>query len=222
MRNDDNVIKFIEEQFSDEILMMIRDYHDDYKDKIIDYVIEVKAWNDMVIYDRFNKSSVLKNSKPEICKYLKGNLNFKRDSNYRGWLSSVICHRLKEKCSEMNIGLAQKLVNMSVKYFYFLERGYNICLFSTKLSNFSDEFDIPIDSYILKWIIYNSTEDDEFIESQDKIKPWTKLDDWNTYTLLNTMGKKLLNEKYNFNCLVSETIVWENIKKLKERCDFEL
>ena len=194
------------------------------REKIIEYVVKTKAWNDATIYERYNINSALfknkdKNSiKDSIINYLTNRIDDlgSDDCNYNDWINDVIRYLISNY--KMTFGVAQKLVNMSIKYLYFLELGYDYRLFDDKLlSDYQDEFDVPIDSYILKWTLLNSLFDEILKENVNKLSVWNKINNKDVYQLLQERAKYLLKETFpQYPILIAESEVWSLIKPMKK------
>lgn len=215
MDNNEKIAQnFIKEEFSKAKILLIKKGQ---KSTIIQYVIETKAWNDTIIREKYIKDSPVLGRKQKICDYVTDQIKnlVKEKRDFRDWHNETI-KGLKTNY-QMDCGLAQKLVNMSIKYFYFIELGYAFLPFEGKISEYQAEFDIPVDSYILKWILYNSLLDKIIFEKKKDLSVWTKMADIKIYDILQERAKCLMREIYPGEpLLIAETKVWSKIKSLKE------
>ena len=212
MSNSQEIAKnFIESQFSQEMMISIRENE---IEKIKKYVVETKAWSDATI--SLNYQNKVIDNKDQICKLLLTRFaDLPNENSFILWHKNTL-GQLKDL--GMNLGMGQKIINMAAKYFYFLEIGFELKLFEYSLDDYKDSFDIPLDSYILKWFIYNSQFDDDFSTYGNEFSAWSKLtSDDVYYEFLQPKIKELMNkrEASDLPLLCSETLVWENIKKLK-------
>ena len=209
---------FIESEFNkniQDIISMDMSHKD--KKKMIKYVIETKAWNDATIRERYKGESDVLINKDRIVDYVTDKIN--RLSNeyidFREWHKKVMDDLAG---LNMSCGLAQKLINMSIKYIYFLGVGYDcIVLENNKsITIYQEKFDVPIDSYILKWILYNSLFDKKIKDSLEKLSVWTELKNREIYHLLQERAKYLLREAFpQYPILIAESKVWRQIKSIK-------
>ena len=215
--------KFIEDEFSKTMCQKLENGKIDNKD-LVDYVLKNKAWNDTIIYERKKKGSPVLKKKDKVFEALfDGLLNLNEHSDYQSW-HKVTLNNLSENYFENKFGMAQKFLNMSIKYLFFLELVYNIKLENvTALKLFKEDFDVPIDSFILKWLAYNSIGDEEFVKRANEITGWNKMKS-NIYDFLQDKIKQLLKNIYGetSSVLVAETIVWSEIKDLKSKIDMEI
>jgi len=212
MRSNKEIAKdFIEKQFSKE--MMHRINNDFPKaNELIDYVIG-KAWKDATPYERKISGSKIIEKRNKISEFLSSEIKKLDDCNdYRNWYKEVL-ENLSEEYLGKNYGVAQKLLNMSVKYVYFLEIGYEKQLFSGgSIRRFEDDFDVPIDRFMLNWFLYNALGDEEVANKVGIITCWNKIE-YKTYLFLQPKIKDLLKRKYDRPILISETEVWSSINK---------
>ena len=214
-------IDFLKSEFSNDIINVLKNNSDNNKDEIIKYVIETKAWKDMSIRERYKGSSKILKNKTEICSFLKSEIANLSKKEYKDWFESVYVE-VNQKYG-LNIGLTQKLVNMTLKYFYFIEIGYDVHLFDkVSFGKLATEYDIPIDSYVLKWFLYNIVSDDP--EKARGITSWTKMVDLAMYYDLQRKIKDLLKIRIVGvdSYLISETIVWNGIKKIRTEIKMEI
>lgn len=223
-RDSEIAKKFIEEEFSESMKQSLVDFEANNRDELIDYVIKNKAWNDTIIYERMKKKSQILKKRDDVCEALiKEIRKLNNSSRFQLWHKSTL-ERLAKDFFEANYGMAQKFLNMSIKYIYFLELAYGITLID-KLSFgvFKEDFDVPIDSFILKWLIYNSVEDQEFFERAEEITSWNKMKN-SIYPFVQKKAKELFKERYGEcgSVLIAETLVWSGIKRLKSEIHMEL
>ena len=204
---------FIKGEFSSSMCKLIQKGKAELKD-VINYVIKTKAWKDATIRDRFNKNSDIRKSKETITDYVVKCVNELGTNTfqYRTWHTKVM-KQLKLNYG-MNIGMSQKLINMAIKYLYFLEIGYDFKCFSDfSLLNFQNEFDVPIDSYILKWVLLCSVNDTKINKDGGVKCAWTELDDMEVYKLLQEKAKQLLKKAFpTYPAIVAESVTWNYIK----------
>ncbi len=199
-------------------LRMLTDVEINREEKI-NYIIGIKAWSDAFAYIRYNSSEYSKfiDKQEDIVEYISSRLSSINSNNdYEAWHRETM-DGLKDISSLFTYGLAQKLLNMSIKYFYFLEIGYKCNLFGENtFSDMQQDLDIPIDRFILYWTLYNSINDDEIIQIANSITPWNKMDDFWVYKILQKRIKSILREKYSSisSVLISETLVWSNIRSI--------
>ena len=213
--------KFISEQFSKKMLKLFdNEPVDAYKDDIINYVIKTKAWNDAFIYTKKTDSyKAVEEKQNDIVSYMKRGFEKIQSISFKVWHKKTV----EELVAYYGFthGTAQKFLNMSVKYFYFIEIGYEIkCFAGIELKKFEKDFDIPIDSYILNWLVYNSVDDSEKAEKILKynIKSWNAINSV-SYRPIQEMVKNLLRETYgddDGSLLFYETEVWEKIAGFKK------
>ncbi len=222
---DKNVAKeFIIDEFSKAMKHYLNNDGAKGNDKLLDYILKTKAWNDTIIYEKTKKGSKILNNKGAVCKaFIEEIQKLNVSSNYHKWLEDVLKYLSKEYFED-KYGMAQKYVNMSIKYLYFLEVAYERKLIDNlSLECFKDSFDVPIDSFILKWLIYNSVNDQEFIDRADEITSWNKMS-LDVYPFLEKKVKTLLNETYKEtdSILIAESLAWSSIKELKTKVNMEI
>ena len=210
---------FISKEFS---IKMKNELTDPNKlDRVKDYIIDTKAFSDMIQRERFNKqSSVIKNKKG-ICNFVKGQidkLDEKSVDKFTVWHQEVM--DLLGVNYGLSVGLAQKLINMSIKYYHFIEMGYKKKLCKNGVSRFIKYVDIPLDSFILKWFYYNSVLDDEV--KQKTIPSWTNLTNLDDYRFLQNKIKGLLEKVNHDDCLIAETMIWDGVKEIRNVSGMEL
>lgn len=223
MNEEKVAITFLKTQFNLEMYdSLVRGAQGDLE-VLINYAI-YKAWNDAVIYEKKNKGSRIIKNKPQICNLLKRKIYLLENCNdYRGWLRGTLKF-MSDECFEKKFGISQKFVNMSIKYLYIIEKGLGIRLFpQISFIRFEKDLDVPIDSFILKWFIYNSIGDEQLREHAEEIASWNKMTS-NIYTFLQEKIKVLLNERYEDvdTVLIAETLVWKDIKILKKSIKMEI
>lgn len=101
-----------------------------------------------------------------------------------------LCSELKEKWSVLNVGKAQKWINMTLKYWMLLgnsriesiEKNYKF-------------FHIPIDSFVIKDML------------NEKINPWSKIENYEDYLYYQ---KKLRNKKAENPPIIEEFNFYNN------------
>ena len=109
--------------------------------------------------------------------------------NFDEWHKGT-CKDLKKEMTRAGftgtIGRAQKVINMAFKYLSLLDKKneYNLP---------TDELHMALDSYTLNW--YHSIPDRHY-----KIDAWSKLDDYNTYIIIQGDIKTYINKKPNYFC----------------------
>lgn len=215
---------FIKDQFSKQMKLCLDVTSEKNKELLIDYVLKSKAWNDTIIYERTKKGSKVLKKCADASATLKNEIGkLCENSNYQLWHERML-KKLSEDYFESKYGMAQKFLNMSMKYFYLIEFGYGIELFDNlSLCQFKDDFDVPIDSFILKWLIYNSVGDQEFRDKAQDISSWNKMT-CEIYPFLQTKTKNLLKKRYEDldSILIAETAVWDGIKDLKAKIKMEI
>ena len=216
--------EFIDEQFSKAMKMSLETGLTIDKKTLLEYVLKSKSWNDTIGYERRKSGSQILKNRDDVCEAFTEEIKkLNESSNFQSWHDGAL-KLLAEKFFEKNIGMAQKYLNMSIKYLYFLEIAYEINLIDNlSLERFKDVFDVPIDSFILKWVLFNSVGDEEIEAKAEKISSWNKMRN-DIYPFLQKKTKELLNERYCeiSSILVAETIVWDGIKKLKSKICMDL
>ena len=187
------------------------------KKEILRYIVENKAWVDTTIRERKKDQSEVINNKQQIVKYMIDRLNeLGRDGkSFKSWHRETISGL---DSYGMKLGLAQKFINMSIKYIYFLELGFGCEVFEDKsISEYQDEFDVPIDSYILKWVLFNSLFEEEINKNANELSVWTEIVDEEVYRLLQDRAKSLLEERFpKVPILIAESEVWNRVKTIKD------
>lgn len=106
------------------------------------------------------------------------------------------------KFRKMSIGIAQKWINMSVKYVYVLK---STCFeatdfFENHFDEYSDNFHIPLDSIMIEKIKTDLGIDSEKYD----ITTWSSIADYNKYIEYQTAIKELLKNE------LQAPIDWEN------------
>ncbi|MCR5755720.1 MAG: hypothetical protein K6G30_13025 [Acetatifactor sp.] len=226
MKKDLSIAKnFIDEEFSETMRRALEgEIRPKNKARLMEYVLKNKAWNDTIIYEKKKSGSPILKNKDVVCDTFIEEMKKLDDDyiDYQSWHESAL-KRLAEDYFGSKYGMAQKYINMSIKYIYFLELVYGVELFDISLKEFERDFDVPIDSFILKWVIYNSVTDSEFVDRAGEISSWNKMDS-NTYFFIQEKTKELLRKKYGnaASILIAETLIWSGIKDLKSKINMEL
>ena len=176
--------------------------------EIIDLVIKEKAFDGAAIGRRRQKETFA-DRKDVMCQIVEEQLKaLNRIEDFEKWHKETV----------------EKLINLSVKYLYFLEIGYDLeCFENVSFKNFENSFHVPIDSYILKWFIFNSNAADGFDDYGNKIVAWSNLSDIDTYYdfLQPKIKTKMKTVKPKLPILCIETIIWSNIKALKDAIEWD-
>lgn len=106
------------------------------------------------------------------------------------------------KFRKMSIGIAQKWINMSVKYVYVLKSTCfeSTDFFENHFDEYSDNFHIPLDSIMIEKI-----KTDLGIDSEEyDITTWSSIDKYNKYIEYQTAIKELFKNE------AQAPIDWEN------------
>ena len=188
--------------------------------EIIDLVIKEKAFDGAAIGRRRQKETFA-DRKDVMCQIVEEQLKaLNRIEDFEKWHKETV----EELIKHTTLGVAQKFINLSVKYFYFLEIGYDLeCFENVSFKDFENSFHVPIDSYILKWFIFNSNAADGFDDYGNKIVAWSNLSDKDTYYdfLQPKIKTKMKTVKPKLPILCIETIIWSNIKALKDAIEWD-
>ena len=160
--------KLIQEFFMESIIPEIRGYiNEQNKEETIKLVVG-RANKDVMIGARYKNTKSSKNYCDNHSEYQKIVIKLIKDS--KSISSRVLIKNMCNLTKELNIGLIQKLVNMSVKYLYAIQN----CGVDFELNFNIDEesCDCPLDSKILKHLEKDTNK---------KYTSWTKLEDIDDY-----------------------------------------
>ena len=225
MNEREIAIDFITSEFDNSICKNIENHIEDKKNEILDYIFMSKAWNDAMIYAKKHKGYAnIKEKQESVLNYIKNKFNeLSSNVNYDVWCKEAL---LELSCNffDNRYGVTQKYFNMSIKYIYFIEKGYDFNLFSNIFfKRYERNFDIPIDSFVLKWLIYNSIDDEEILEKAESITSWNGMNK-DIYPFLQSKLKNKMREMYSGydSDLFIETHIWDKIKYLKSELHMEL
>lgn len=191
------VTLFHVEQFSKEAKKFQKE------EKLLDYCVKTKAWNDAIQYVRKIDSNVCK-YKNDITDFLIDELKNNQDiiCHFDDWHEKIRNNKNEKIKSswDMNTGLWQKLINMSFKYLYCVKDKF------TKFDDIWDKCHCPIDSIILDRL-YNILKEEPLLYDKDSrefkcVKKhahgegnnnWNNLDD-EKYGVIQTVISKVCEE----------------------------
>lgn len=213
------------------------DYTDDTKAKALCYWAGKKAYLDMNRTLTFNKEKAkeltdskrkdIRNGAIKIMYSAFKNIGNEYNKWHEALCTSIINHycennyltKRNNKKSEgkpMSIGQAQKWINMTIKYIWLVYSVSSDNLdYYKELMNKKDDFHIPLDSIILKYI------HDEHIVDYDLIKnyTWSQIDDYTEYSEY----QQAIRDKINYNPLEWELVHWiKAVNKNKKNKDSDV
>ena len=198
------------------------EFRNDYKpDERVKNDVFKKAWKDTTIRERFDSGSEVIKNRDDIESYLmdKCMTDSRIGKSFDEWHNNTADGLWKYK---MNIGLAQKLINMTLKYFYFIEVKYECKPIGISLEGIADKLHIPLDSYIINWLLYCSASDPDKIKdicNSISVAKWTKISDYSEYMFFQERARTLMKNSVSNKVppIIAETIVWSNIKQIKSK-----
>ncbi len=177
--------RLIQEFFWESIIPGLRVYiNEQNKEEVIKLVVG-RAHKDVMIGARYKTTKSSENYCEKHTKYQNKVEEYVRESTIIS--GRKLIEKLQEETEEINIGLIQKLVNMSVKYLYAIQNcGVD---FGLDFNIEEESCDCPLDSKILKRLEK---------DTKKKYTSWTKLEGIENYKKIQNDIQDVITRNTNY------------------------